>query len=157
MNNDINYESNNREAQVMTLYIAQNCPLDITKNMYTPLEVGYILSRHMTKMVDGIKISKLKLIAHLISKKLIPIQKTTAYNLESYVSLGVLPITANWTDLSKHGRKALLSPSELMHLVNVIRNESKGGEGMSSDTIKEKLKNISSQFGQGKENCIFFH
>ena len=87
------------------------------------------------------RISKFKLINHLIVHKLIPVEKTTAYKVQAYVSLGLIPIDCSWTDLSKHGRKALLTSHELMWLVREIKNESQGGAAISSGHIKDKLKN----------------
>ena len=87
-----------------------------------------------------LKFRKLTIINYLCDHNLIPVKRTTAYKIESYVSLGVIPQDTTWTEMSKHGRKALLTPTEMMYLIAEIRNEGKGGEAVSSSSIKEKLR-----------------
>ena len=88
-------------------------------------------------MIDGVRISNKKLIN--CKEKLIPVAQTTAYKIETLVSLGHLPKDSSWTDISKHGRKALLYSQELMWLVREIRNESRGGKGIGASEIKSRL------------------
>lgn len=64
-----------------------------------------------------LKFRKLTIINYLCDHNLIPVKRTTAYKIESYVSLGVIPQDTTWTEMSKHGRKALLTPTEMMYLI----------------------------------------
>ena len=120
-------------------YIMDNFPLDIGTTQYTPFQLGSFLSQHNDTLIDGVRISNKKIINFLTSEKLIPVGQSTAYKIESLVSQGCIPVNSSWTDLSKHGRKALLTSQELMWLVREFRNDSRGGKGIGANEIKERL------------------
>lgn len=54
--------------------------------------------------------------------------------------LGLLPEDVTWTELGRYRRKALLSPKELMWLINDVKISTRGGEAMSSRELKDKLQ-----------------
>ena len=131
----------NNEFHVVRQFLSERFPLQENKSIYSPFELGTFLSRHQETIVDGIRLSNLKIIRYLISRNLIPVQKTTAYKLSTYVAQGLIPMNCSWTDLSRHGKKALLTSVEVMWLVEEIKRESQGGFAMSSSQIKIRLKN----------------
>ena len=123
----------------MSRYIQRRLPHKSSQNVYTPYHVGLLLSRHVETLIEGVRISKFALMRYLMLTKNVPVQKTTLYKVDTYVSLGLLPEDASWTDFSQNGRKALLEHSDIQDLIMEIKFETQGGEAMSSDEIKEKI------------------
>ena len=108
--------------------------------MYTPFQLGYLFSRHRNTLVDGVFITRFTMFKYLRAHSLIPVQKTTAYKIETYVSFGMILQHDSWTDLSEKGRKALLDHKELTELVEEIKSDTFGGKSMSASEIKSRLK-----------------
>lgn len=107
-------ESRFDEKNIVREYLKVNFPLVRNKSIHSPFELGFFLSRYLVTNIDGVRLSKFKIIKSLIDDKLIPVEKTTAYKVQTYVSLGLIPVDCSWTDLSTHGRKSLLTSHELM-------------------------------------------
>ena len=130
-----------RKNQIIGDYMNNILPKLGNNKYYTPYFIGSLISRHVLTVVDGVRISKFSVMGYLKSSRLVPVSKTTMYKIASHVSLGILPKDATWTELGLYGRKALLQPRELMFLIMQIKNETRGGEAMSSDEIKAKIEN----------------
>ena len=112
--NQLNLQSICFENTIIQKFLKENFPLQVNKSIYSPFQLGYFQSRYLVMNIDGVRLSKFKLIRYIISHNLIPVEKTTAYKVQAYVSFGLVPIDCTWTDLSKHGRKSLLTSQELM-------------------------------------------
>ena len=102
--------------------------------------MGSFLNNHVVTYIEGVKISTKKVINYLTAAKLIPVSQTTAYKVDHLCSLGCITENASWTDLSKHGRKALLTPQETMWLILNIRSDTRGGESMGVSEMKDRLR-----------------
>ena len=132
--------SANHVTTVVSSYVQGNFPLIDSATQYTPFQLGRFLNQHVDTYIDGVKISNKKIINYLTAAKLIPVSQTTAYKVDHLCSLGCIPENASWTDLSKHGRKALLTPQETMWLIRDIRSDSRGGESMGVSELKDRLR-----------------
>ena len=130
-----------RKNQIIGDYMNNILPKLGNNKYYTPYFIGSLISRHVLTVVDGVRISKFSVMGYLKSSRLVPVSKTTMYKIALHVSLGILPKDATWTELGLYGHKALLQPRELMFLIMQIKNETRGGEAMSSDEIKAKIEN----------------
>ena len=130
----------NSNDLVVEGFIKSSFPLPDREKMYSPYILGEYLTRHHDTIIDGTKITRSKIINYLIAYNLIPVKKTTAYKVEGLASMGLIPKLSTWTDLSKNGRKAILTNREVTFLVDQLKMETKGGESMGSNEIKEKLK-----------------
>ena len=87
--------SNNNEFHVIRQFLSERFPLQDNKSIYSPFELGRFLSTHQETIVDGIRMSNLKIIRYLIINKFIPVQKTTAYKISSFVAQGLIPINCS--------------------------------------------------------------
>ena len=139
-NKEVNACDNANDMAVVGAYLKCNFILPKERTTYSPYSLGLFLTRHHDTIIDGVKISRSKIIDYLMSMGLIPVKKTTAYKVEGFVTMGVLPQFSTWTDLAKNGRKAILTNREITILVDQIKMATKGGEGMGSKCIKKRLK-----------------
>ena len=132
--------SQNRKNQIISDYMNEVLPKLAEDTYYMPYFIGGLLSRHDVTIIDGVRISKYSIMNYLKINKYVPVGKTTLYKVTAYVSLGILPENATWTEIGAYGRKALLNPREIMFLIIQIKNETRGGEAMSSDEIKKLIE-----------------
>ena len=102
-------QHHNVNDDVVSHFISSTLSLRDSMTTYSPFLLGLYLTQHHDTIIDCVKITKSKIIDHLISKNLIPVKKTSAYKVEGYVSLGLIPEFSSWTDITKNGRKAILT------------------------------------------------
>ena len=57
-----------------------------------------------------------------------------------------------WTEIGTYGQKTLLTPCKPMWLILEIRNETRGGEAMSSEEIKTKVEDYIYNLHSKKRN-----
>ena len=107
---------------------------------YTPFFIGELLCKHAITIVNGVRISKFTMMKYLIQNKHVPVGKTTLYKLDLFVSFGLVPKDTSWSELGTFGRKALLTPRELMWFILEVKNETRGGKAMSSKDVRNKLE-----------------
>ena len=106
----------------------------------SPFIIGTLLANHISTLIDGVIISRFMIMKYVMTKRLVPVKKTSLYKLLALVTLGLIPTDATWTELSFYGRKSLLTPRQLMWLIEEIKLEARGGGAMSSEEIKAKLE-----------------
>ena len=94
---------------VIKSYLDDKLPLQSSHTVHSPYTPGSFMASHHDTIVDGIKITRFKMIKSLVSHKLIPVEKSTVYKLESMFTMGVVPFETSWTELSQRGRKSLLT------------------------------------------------
>ena len=126
-------------THVIHSYIQNYFPLTASSTQYSPFQLGTLLLRHNDTIIDGIKVTNMKIIKYLAKTNLIPVKQTTAYKVDLLVSLGCISKECSWTDLSKNGQKPLLSSQEMMWLIREIKSDTRGGESIGTSEIKERL------------------
>ena len=89
-----------------------------------------------------------------MENNLVPVKKTSLYKVDCYVTFGLIPEDASWTQLSEYGRKSLLQPKDLMWLILDIKRETIGGNAMGYSEIKSKLEAYIFTVWSKKKNCI---
>ena len=82
------------------------------------------------------KISRLRVIKHLITSHFVPCKVTTCYKVMKLFKLGKIPVCAAWSELGKHGKKRYLSSEGLKSLISSIQQQTEGGFAMSLTEIR---------------------
>ena len=78
-NKEVNACDNANDTAVVGAYLKCNFILPKERTTYSLYSLGLFLTRHHDTIIDGVKISRSKIIDYLMSMGLIPVKKTTAY------------------------------------------------------------------------------
>lgn len=99
-------------------YIYTNLHLKRSNNnRYYPYSVGHFLFHHEIFHINDVMVTKAKLIEFMVWHKLVPIRKSSLYNMSFRVSQGLVDVNAIWTVLTHCGPKAYLTSRELKELI----------------------------------------
>ena len=71
----------------------------------------------------------------MILNNIVPIKSTAMFKLVLLSANSMIGINETWTELRQHGRKGYLTSVEVLDLVDIMRNESKGGKSLPSENI----------------------
>ena len=109
---------------------------------YKPYDVATMLINYIPIKVDNgsVSINLVKVIRFLISNKHVPFGQSTIYKLRERMNLNMIESSSTWTELSKKGKKRLLSDRGFNNLIHFIKNKTSGGKAMSLSEINDEVK-----------------
>ena len=112
---ETNTEWFHKVSEVIRSFLSRHISVvNISKRSIPPFIVGTLLANHLTTVIDGVSVSKFKIINHLIAHRLVPVKKMSLYKVQGLIIMGLIPSDTTWTELSFYGRKALLTTRQLM-------------------------------------------
>ena len=124
-----------QEDRVICAYITEKLGVPSQKQYFSPFTIGNFLVCANKIIIDSIKISRNKLINFMILNNIVPIKSTAMFRLVLLSANSMIGINETWTELRHNGRKGYLTSVEVLDLVDIMRNESKGGKSLPSENI----------------------
>ena len=134
-------ETNDPEIDaVVNDYIVKRLPIRSNGFYYRPYDIAVFLSRFIPFSIFDTKISKYRIITLLMHFNYVPFKRTAINKLIQRFKLDGLPNTITWTQLSKSGRKPFLSKTNLLNLIEKIKQDSDGGLAFSSSDVQDCVR-----------------
>ena len=138
-NTSSNIPNNNTAVDkynLLKLYIESSLPPVAPENEFnTPYEIATFLA-----VIDESYGSLFKVISCMIKEKLVPLQKSSIYNLLDLYLCKCLDINDLWSTITTPGKKALLSSQGFNYLVDYIQEKTLGGASITLAKIKNLVK-----------------
>lgn len=116
---------------------------------------SFLLDFKCVKLMD-VKVSRKRLMQHMIEYKYVPVKQTTLYKICKKLKLKDLPQDATWNKLQKHGCKPFISRRGLQQLIDNIKMSTVGNVAMSTSDIRDLVsKRIKEEwFAKGHVNFL---
>ena len=109
-------------------------------NSYPPYFVAKLLLHHRTFTVNGVKVTKFRLIKHLVDQHLVPVKKSSLYKLVDRYASGYVSENTTWTMLAKSGAKPYLTHHEFKELIRHIEAKTNGGLALSTSELRNEIE-----------------
>ena len=137
-------------------FILRKLPARISNTYYSPYHVASFLLQFKKVKIMGVKVSRKRLMKHMITYKYVPVKQTNLYKICRKLKLKDLPQDASWTELQKRGRKPIISDRALQELIDEIKMSTDGGVAMSTSDVKELIiRRIKAEWNsKGKLHCL---
>ena len=120
-------------------YISTALSLRANEDYYPPYGVAMMLLRHTNFTTLFGPVTKSKIINHLVLHNLVPLKKSSLYNLIKQCAQGLLHQDATWTEETQDGQKGYLTFYELNELILEIKQKTTGGVAFSTSEIRNEV------------------
>ena len=120
-------------------YISTVLSLRSNEVYYPPYGVAMMLLCHTNCTTLFGPVTKSKIINHLVIHNLVPLKKSSLYNLIKQCAQGLLHQDATWTEETQDGQKGYLTFYELNELILEIKQKTTGGVAFSTSEIRNEV------------------
>ena len=135
--------SNNPLDNIIYEYLHEKIPpIQPPRKFYSPYDIiKFICNHRSSSQVNGISITKFKLIKYVTQKNLVPLQVSQVYSIcKKHSTTKYITQDTTWTDLHKRGKGAFLCPTKFAELVKELKRKSSGGHALSFSEIKKEIE-----------------
>ena len=137
-------------------FILCRLPPRTSKTYFCPCHVASFLLHFKCVKILGVKVSRKRLMEHMISYKYVLVKQTSMYKICRKLKLKDMPHGASWTELQKQGRKPMISNCSLQQLIRDIKMSTDSGVAMSTSDVRSLVvEHIKEDWSsRGKLHCL---